>query len=132
VRYTCEGGNVSPSLQWGKLPPGTAQLFLVALSLNSGKGGAIRWSVAGIDPSSGGFAAGQLPAGAVVGRNSEGHTTWAGACPAKGKAQNLIMLVYALRNKLSLATGFEASSVQRQLAGNTLANGVVFGTYQRP
>jgi Raf kinase inhibitor-like YbhB/YbcL family protein len=132
VRYTCEGGNVSPPLQWGKLPAGTTQMFLVALSLTAGAGGAIRWVVGGIDPSSGGFAAGQLPAGAVVGRNSEGHMGWAGACPAKGKKQSIIVLVYALHNKLNLAPGFQASSAQRQLAGNTLSNGVVFGSYQRP
>jgi phosphatidylethanolamine-binding protein (PEBP) family uncharacterized protein len=131
VRYTCNGGNVSPSLRWGKVPPGTAQMFLIALSLTAGTGGAIRWAVGGIDPAAGGFAAGQLPAGAIVGRNSEGHVGWAGACPVKGKTQSIIMLVYALRRKLNLAPGFEASSAQRQLSGNTLSNGVVFGSYQQ-
>jgi phosphatidylethanolamine-binding protein (PEBP) family uncharacterized protein len=132
VRYTCEGGNVSPPLQWGKLPAGTAQLFLIALSLNAGAGGAVRWAVGGIDPADGGFGAGQLPAGAVVGRNSQGQAAWAGACPAKGAAQSIVVLVYALRHPLNLPAGFEASAAQRQLAGDSLGTGIVYSSYQRP
>ena len=132
VRYTCDGANVSPPLQWGKVPSGTAQLFLLALSLTGGAQGAIRWAVGGIDPRSGGFAAGRLPAGAVVGRGSDGHTGWAGICPSRGKLQNMILLVYALRNKLNLAPGFDPRVVQRRLTGNTVGTGVVFGAYRRP
>jgi phosphatidylethanolamine-binding protein (PEBP) family uncharacterized protein len=132
VRYTCEGGNVSPPLQWGKLPADATQLFLIALGLNPGSGGAIRWAVAGIDPASGGFGAGKLPAGAIVGRNSEGRSSWAGACPAKGAKQSIVVFVYAVRHKLNLAAGFEVSAAQRQLAGNTVGTGIVYGTYQRP
>src|ERR1700686_1033573 len=73
ARYTCDGANVSPPLQWGKLPVGTSQLFVLALSLTAGASGAVRWAVGGIDPSSGGFPAGQLPPGAVAGRSSDGH-----------------------------------------------------------
>jgi phosphatidylethanolamine-binding protein (PEBP) family uncharacterized protein len=130
VRYTCEGGNVSPPLQWGKVPAGTSQMFLIALSLTAGTQGGIRWAVGGIDPSSGGFAAGQLPAGAIVGRSSDGHVGWAGICPVKGKPQAVIVMVYALRHPLRLAPGFEPSKVQAQLTGNTVGRGVVYGAYK--
>jgi phosphatidylethanolamine-binding protein (PEBP) family uncharacterized protein len=132
VRYTCAGGNVSPPLQWGHVPAGTAQMFLLALSLNGQAQGPIRWAVGGLDPSSGGFGAGRLPAGAVVGRSSNGNTGWVGPCPARGQSQTLVVLVYALRHKLSLASGFESSTVQRQLAGNTVASGVAYGAYRHP
>jgi phosphatidylethanolamine-binding protein (PEBP) family uncharacterized protein len=130
VRYTCNGGNVSPPLQWGKLPAGTSQMLVLALSLSAGAQGAIRWAVGGINPSSGGFAAGQLPPGAVVGRSSDGHIGWSGICPVGGKPQAIIVLVYALKHPLSLATGFDPRVVQGQLRGNTLATGLVYGAYK--
>ena len=131
VRYTCDGGNVSPPLQWGKLPTGTSQLLVLALSLSAGAQGAIRWAVGGINPSSGGFAAGQLPPGAVVGRSSDGHVGWSGICPVGGKPQAIIVLVYALKHPLSLTPGFDPRSVQSQLRGNTLGSGIVYGAYKR-
>lgn len=132
VRYTCDGGNVSPPLQWGKLPSGTSQLFVLALSLTAGKGGAIRWAVGGITPGSRGFPSGQLPPGAVAGRSSDGHVGWSGICGAAGKPQAIIVLVYALRHPLQLASGFDPRTVQSQLTGNTLGTGVVYGAYKKP
>jgi phosphatidylethanolamine-binding protein (PEBP) family uncharacterized protein len=131
ARYTCDGGNLSPPLQWGKLPAGTAQLFVLALSLTAGASGAIRWAVGGIDPGSGGIPAGQLPSGAVAGRSSDGHIGWSGICGAAGKPQAVILLVYALRHPLHLSTGFDPRTVQSQLSGNTLGTGVVYGAYRK-
>jgi phosphatidylethanolamine-binding protein (PEBP) family uncharacterized protein len=132
ARYTCDGGNVSPPLQWSNVPAGTSQLLLLALSLTPGAQGGIRWAVGGIDPSLGGFAAGQLPSGAVAGRSSNGQTGWAGICPARGTPQAIIVLVYALRNPLHLAPGFNPTKVQSQLPGDTLGRGIVYGVFRRP
>ncbi len=132
ARYTCDGGNVSPPLQWSNVPPGASQLFLLALSLTAGAQGAVRWAVGGIDPSLGGFAAGQLPPGAVVGRSSNGQNSWAGICPVKGRPQAIIVLVYALRHPLHLSSGFNPTTVQAQLSGDTIGRGIVYGAYRRP
>jgi phosphatidylethanolamine-binding protein (PEBP) family uncharacterized protein len=132
VRYTCEGGNVSPPLRWGKVPAGTSQLFLLALSLTAGPQGAIRWAVGGIDPSAGGFGSGQLPPGAVVGRSSNGQVGWSGICPVKGRPQAIIVLLYALRHPVALTPGFQPSAVQAQLSSDTIGTGVVYGAYKKP
>jgi phosphatidylethanolamine-binding protein (PEBP) family uncharacterized protein len=132
VRYTCEGAGDSPPLQWGKVPAGTSQLFLLALSLTAGAQGAIRWAVGGIPASVHGFGAGQLPAGAVVGRSSDGKVGWAGICPAKGKPQAIVVLLYALRHPLALTSGFQPSAVQTELSGDELGTGVVYGAAKKP
>jgi phosphatidylethanolamine-binding protein (PEBP) family uncharacterized protein len=132
ARYTCDGNDVSPPLQWGKLPAGTSQLFVLALSLSAGASGAIRWAVGGVDPNSGGIPAGQLPLGAVAGRSSDGHIGWSGICGARGRPQAIIVLVYALRHPLHLSPGFDPRTVQGQLAGNTVGSGVIYGAYRRP
>ncbi len=132
VRYTCEGAGDSPPLQWGKVPAGTSQLFLLALSLTQGPGGAIRWAVGGIPASVHGFGSGQLPAGAVVGRSSDGKVGWAGICPANGKPQAIVVLLYALRHPLALTPGFQPSAVQTELSGDELGTGVVYGAAKKP
>lgn len=132
TRYTCDGANESPPLQWQKTPSGTAQLFLFALDLAGGPKGAIRWAVGGIPPSTQSFAAGHAPSGAVLGRNSTGSVGYAGICPPAGKSHSIVFLLYALREKLNLANGFDPRAVQRQLSGHTAAAGLMFGTYKRP
>ncbi len=130
VRYTCDGANESPPLKWSKLPAGTAQLFLFVLDLGGGTAGAIRWAVGNISPSLRSLSAGSTPAGAVVGRNSLGKRSWGGICATKGKPHNIVFLLYALKQKLNLASGFEARAAQRELTGNTVGAGVLFGTYR--
>lgn len=130
VQYSCHGANVSPPLQWSGVPAGATQMFLLALSLNGQSKGPIRWAVGGIDPSAGGFGAGQLPAGAIVGRSSNGHTGWVGPCPTGSQPETMVMLAYALRNKISLNPGFDPATVQRQLVGDTVATGIAYGVYK--
>ncbi len=130
VQYSCHGANTSPPLQWSKVPAGATQMFVLALSLNGESKGPIRWAVGGIDPGAGGFAAGQLPAGAVVGRSSDGHPGWVGPCPSGSRPETMVMLVYALRNKISLSPGFEPATVQHQLAGDTVGSGIVYGIFK--
>ncbi len=130
VQYSCHGANISPPLQWSGMPAGAKQVFLLVLSLNGQSKGPIRWAVGGIDPSAGGFPAGQLPAGAIVGRSSDGHAGWAGPCPAANQPETMVMLVYGLRNKISLSPAFDPATVQRQLAGDAVATGIAYGIYR--
>ncbi len=130
VQYTCHGSNLPPPLQWSHVPAGTTQMFLLALSLNGESKGPIRWAVGGISPSAGGFGPAHLPAGAVVGRSSDGHVGWVGPCPAGSQPETIVVLMYALRSKLNLRPGFEPSTVQRELSGDTLASGVAYGAYR--
>lgn len=130
VRYTCDGANESPPLAWSHVPAGTAQLFLFVLDLAGGAKNAIRWSVGDISPSVTKLAAGSVPAGAVVGRNSSGKAAWGGICASDGKPHSIVFLLYALRKKLGLAGGFDPKTVQKQLGGNTVGAGVMFGSYK--
>jgi phosphatidylethanolamine-binding protein (PEBP) family uncharacterized protein len=132
VRYTCDGANQSPPLQWSKLPSGTVQLFMFVLDLAGGPKGTVRWVVGGISPSVHSIAAGSPPPGSIVGQNSEGKADWAGICPAKKNTpHSIIFLLYALRQKLSLKPGFKTASVQRQLGAITAGEGLTIGTYTR-
>jgi phosphatidylethanolamine-binding protein (PEBP) family uncharacterized protein len=132
TRYTCDGANVSPPLEWQGVPKGTAELFLLAIDLSGSASDAIQWAVAGIPPSASGLPAGSLPAGAVVGLNSAGKASWDGICGAKGQLHHVAFLFYALSHKLGLQSGFNPAVARNALKGATLGTGLTLATYDRP
>lgn len=130
VRYTCYGAGVSPPLQWHPVPSGTAELFLLAIDLSGSARDAIQWAVAGIPPSATSIPAGGLPAGAVAGINSAGKIGWGGICGAKGKLHHVGFVLYALRHKLNLKSGFNPVTARNVLKGTSLGTGLTLATYQ--
>jgi phosphatidylethanolamine-binding protein (PEBP) family uncharacterized protein len=132
TRYTCDGADVSPPLEWHGVPHGTAELFLIAVDLSGSTSDAIQWAVAGIPPSSSGLSAGGLPAGAVAGLNSAGKAGWGGVCGAKGQVHHVAFLFYALKQKLGLKSGFNPVVARDALKGSTLGTGLTLAVYNRP
>lgn len=49
-RFSCEGENVPPPLQWDGLPPGTAEVALVIEDPDAPDGTFVHWLVLGVDP----------------------------------------------------------------------------------
>ncbi len=131
ARYTCDGADVSPPLQWHGVPSGTAELFLLAIDLSGSSNDAIQWAVGGIPPSTSGLSAGSLPAGAVAGLNSAGKAGWGGICGAKGQVHHVAFLFYALKQKLNLKPGFNPIVARKALKGSTLGTGLTLGVYNR-
>jgi phosphatidylethanolamine-binding protein (PEBP) family uncharacterized protein len=131
VKYTCGGSGASPPLQWHGVPPGTVELFLLAIDLSGGTNNAIQWAVT-IPAGASSIPAGSLPAGAVTGLNSEGKAGWGGICGAKGQQQRVAFLFYALNRKLGLKSGFNPIAIRGGLKGATLGTGLTVATYKRP
>lgn len=129
-RYTCDGAELSPPLNWRNVPAGSVELLLLALDLDGGRTGAIQWAVAGLPPSAPGIAAGRLPPGAVVGRNSAGEPGWGGICDASGRLHHVAFLLYALDRRLGLKAGFNPAVVRSGLKDATLARGLTVATYE--
>ena len=130
-RYTCDGVDISPPLHWREVPAGGVELLLLAIDLDGGHSGAIQWAVGGLSPRSPGIAAGSLPAGAVVGRNSAGEARWGGICGAAGRVHHVAFLLYALSRRLGLKVGFDPAVVRSGLKDATLARGLTVATYSR-
>ena len=73
-QYTCDGADVSPPLEWGPAPAGTAAWVLVADDLDAR--GWVHWLVANLPPevtSLAEDASNNLPEGAVPGRTISGR-----------------------------------------------------------
>lgn len=134
ARYTCDGVDTSPSLRWVNTPKGTAEFVLLIVGQSehgpSGKE-AIVWVATGLRPTLKGIAAGKLPAGAIVGRNSRGRTHYS-ICPPKGSGvRHYTVIVGALKHHLSLHRGFSINDFN-QATGGTVENGALtWFTYKR-
>jgi phosphatidylethanolamine-binding protein (PEBP) family uncharacterized protein len=130
ARYTCAGADVSPPLQWSRLPTGAKELFVIALDVRNGGHNSVVWALGGIHPSVGQIAAGAIPAGAVVGIERAGKAAWGGVCGAKGERHHIAFLVYALRSKLHLKPGFNPLLIRRGLKSATISTGVTIASYR--
>jgi Raf kinase inhibitor-like YbhB/YbcL family protein len=133
ARYTCDGANVSPPLAWQNVPAHTAELVLFVIDDSSdGTTGGIRWIVAGIEPNQSEVKAGTVPSGAVVGQNSAGTIGYGGICPAKGKTDDVEFVLYALRKKIALSSGFTPAIAEHEYGGSELASATTYAFYTRP
>lgn len=134
--YTCDGKGISPPLSWSNVPKGASELFLFVIDdTESGSSGGIRWVVGGISPSSKGVAAGALPAGAIVGSNAEGNSTYGPICPAKGKTDTIELVMYALKKPIKLSPGFQPTAAEQEYGSTKDLLGeaaVSYATYRRP
>lgn len=129
--YTCDGKDTWPALRWQGVPASTAELALFAMNVQPVQGKLFfDWAVAGIDPSLAGLEAGQLPGGAVMGKNSFGQNGYS-ICPPNGSAETYIFTLYALPKRLSAAKGFDPHALRDQileLSGNA---GLMAASYSR-
>jgi phosphatidylethanolamine-binding protein (PEBP) family uncharacterized protein len=130
AQYTCAGAGASPQLSWEKVPKGAAELVLFVIDDSSStSSGGIRWIVGGIEPSSKGVAAGQVPAGGIVGTNTAGKAAYSPICPAPGKSDTIEFVMYALKKKIALSPGFQPAVAEAQYGQHKLLLGEAAVTY---
>jgi phosphatidylethanolamine-binding protein (PEBP) family uncharacterized protein len=120
AEYTCAGRNISPPLEWGTVPAGTGELALFILGFTkSGLGNhykaTVEWAVAGLSPTLHRLNAGALPAGARLGRASDGRFHYS-LCP-KGKGTKQFQFeLYAVTSADRIPTGFLGLPIAAELA----------------
>jgi phosphatidylethanolamine-binding protein (PEBP) family uncharacterized protein len=128
--YTCDGKDSWPALHWGGVPPGTAELILYAMNVQPVEGQLfVDWALAGLDPGLEEIGAGELPRGAVVGKNSFGKTGYS-LCPT-GAGEIYMFALYALPQSLSLNRGFDAREVRKQILDVSGNVGLLPAVYER-
>lgn len=132
ARYSRDGENVSPPLEWTGVPDGTAELALICEDPDAPGGTFVHWVVAGIDPSLGGVGEGEVPPGAVEGANDYGGDGYGGPQPPVGDdAHRYFFRLFALSEPLGLSPGTSADQLRQAMEGRELARGTLVGTYQR-
>jgi len=128
--YTCDGEDSSPPLSWSEVPAAARELALVVDDRDAG--GFVHWAIWGIAPDTESLEAGEVPAGALQGKNTFGHERWDGPCPPKGDGPHRYeFTLYALSAPLGLKAGASPEAVSDALASKALGRGRLVGTFDR-
>ncbi|MGC1210648.1 MAG: YbhB/YbcL family Raf kinase inhibitor-like protein [Micromonospora sp.] len=131
-RFSRQGENVSPPLEWSDVPDGTEELILFVEDQDAGKTPFLHWLVTGISPRSRGVAEGDVPEGGQEWPNDFGTTGWEGPNPPPHEdPHRYFFRLYALERPLELPEAPQVPDVQRALTDKEIASGTVVGTYYR-
>jgi phosphatidylethanolamine-binding protein (PEBP) family uncharacterized protein len=101
ARYTCDGANINPPLEWGAIPSDTGELVLAEVGLtptvpvSANYNASIEWTIAGISPTTHKLNPGQLPPKARVGL-SKRHTRHYNVCPKKGTTEEYQFVLFGV------------------------------------
>jgi len=136
-RFTCQGADVSPPLEWTGVPPGTKSFALVVDDPDAPDPAApklvwVHWVLFDIPPSVKELAEGassRLPSSIRVGKNDWGNAAYGGPCPPIGRHRYFHKL-YALDTTFGLSEPTKAE-LERAMQGHILAQAELVGTYQK-
>ncbi len=136
AKYTCEGQDISPLLEWGEPPPGTRAFALIVDDPDAPMGVFTHWVIFNIASDSRQLVEaiptqGQLPDGALQGKNDFGRTGYGGPCPPAGRPHRYQFTLYVLDQPLDLKAGISKEQLLSAMQGHVLAQGQLTGTYQR-
>jgi Raf kinase inhibitor-like YbhB/YbcL family protein len=127
--YTCDGTNTSPPLEWQGVPSSTKELAVFVMNVAPVNGKIFfDWAVAGIPPSTTGMAAGEVPPGAVVGKNSEGKHGYS-LCPPGSSGETYVIAVYALEQETHSKQGFDAAKLREEAPKISKSAGLLSAAY---
>jgi Raf kinase inhibitor-like YbhB/YbcL family protein len=131
-RYSYEGGNISPPLEWGGIPDGTAELVLLCEDPDAPSGTFPHWVVTRISPTTTGVAEGELPEGGTAGRNGFGTLGWGGPRPPIGDEPHRYFFRLAAADRpLDVGEGASVDEVHAALEGHLIARGTLVGLFGR-
>jgi Raf kinase inhibitor-like YbhB/YbcL family protein len=139
-RYTGEGEDVSPPLQWSRVPAGTREFAILCEDPDAPTPEPwVHWLAYNISPSTTMLPEGLPPKAKIdvpvrleQGRNSFGKLGYNGPMPPVGHGlHRYIFTVYALDTELAIVPGTEKKNFVNAIRNHVLGEGRITGTYER-
>jgi Raf kinase inhibitor-like YbhB/YbcL family protein len=135
TRYTCDGDDISPPLEWTDPPAGTQSLALICDDPDAPVGTWVHWVLYNLPPDARSLSEAvpsdaELPGGGLHGENSWRRLGYGGPCPPSGTHRYFFKL-YALGMVLGLDAGADKKQVLQAMEGYVLAQAELMGVYSR-
>lgn len=132
TKYTCEGENVNPPLEFINIPEAAKSLALLVHDSDAPiPGGWTHWIVFNIDPMiNRKIAENSVPEGAIEGTTNFGLPGYGGPCPPSG-THHYEFRLYAIDSMLSLDENAKKADLEHALEGHVLAVTNLIGLYEK-
>lgn len=133
-KYTCDGQDSSPDLQW-TIVPGRAKSLALVMHDPDAPVDFTHWVAYNIPPNARELAEGAsphatMPPGSNEGLNDFSRLGYGGPCPPPGKLHHYIFTIYALDARLDLPAGPKRAEVESAMKQHVIAEGQITGLYQ--
>ncbi len=129
-KYTCDGENINPPLEFSELPEETKSIALFVEGVDNPMKIMVHWVVWNIPPERIQVFEKLTPMISVQGVNDFGQNSYNGPCPVSGKHQYTFK-VFALNTLLNLPASSRKSDVERAMQGHILDKTELVGYYSR-
>lgn len=134
-KYSCDGEDISPPMQWTDPPEGTMSFALIVDDPDAPVGTWVHWVLYNLPTETRSLpeafpSDADLPDGSKNGENSWGRLGYGGPCPPSGTHRYFFKL-YALDLILDLVAGATKEQLLQALEGHVLAESALMGTYSR-
>ncbi|OGW81982.1 MAG: phosphatidylethanolamine-binding protein [Omnitrophica bacterium RIFCSPLOWO2_12_FULL_44_17] len=134
-KYTCDGKNISPPLEWMDLPINTESIVIVADDPDAPMGTWVHWVLYDIPPSEVFIDEDVPPVGVLNNGATHGMTDfrtmgYGGPCPPSG-VHRYFFKIYALDDFLHLPPGATKEQIEMEMEGHIVGYGELMGKYQK-
>lgn len=134
-KYTCDGSDFSPPLNWDNVPAQAKSLALIVDDPDAPMGTWVHWVIFNIPPKTTELpenvpAKESLPDGALQGKNDFRNYGYGGPCPPGGTHRYFFRL-YALDTVLELKAGCTKPQLLKAMSGHIIGEGQLMGRYSR-
>jgi len=135
AKYTCDGADISPPLQWDAVPEGTKSIALICDDPDAPMGTWVHWVLFNLPGDAKELAENipteeTLPNGAKQGVNDFGRIGYGGPCPPGG-THRYFFKIYALDTEVGLQAGADKRRLLKAMEGHILEQGQLIGKYKR-
>ena len=137
VRYTCDGENISPAIDWSGVSQETQSLALLMEDPDAPSGTFTHWTIYNIPRGIDGLPEDvprdeRLPDESRQCTNSSGKTGYTGPCPPPGGGSHRYYFnVYALDAEILLSNGATREEFLGAIKDHVIDEGKLMGRYQR-
>jgi Raf kinase inhibitor-like YbhB/YbcL family protein len=135
AKYTCDGRDISPPLEWKDVPDGAKSFALISDDPDAPVGTWVHWVIYNIPPNVTKFDENmprekEFKNGMRQGSNDWPKIGYGGPCPPSGTHRYYFKL-YALDTMLGLKPGATKAQLVQAMKGHTLAEAQLMGKYSR-
>lgn len=129
-KYTCDGENVNPPLQFLDVPGNAKSLVLIVDDPDAPSKTWVHWVVYNINPQTSDVKENSVPQGGIEGMTDFGKPGYGGPCPPSGTHRYFLKL-YALDTALDIPRNATKQMVEEKMQDHIIDKAELISLYSR-